>query len=182
MGRRHGIYCGDSMLIRIKQRLQSIKNYAIIANRPYKDMREHPIYKKYFITEDGLVYSNISNKLKLMKQQKTYRGYYYIDLRIEKNKLRRYIHRLVAETYIDNPNNLPQVNHIDENKTNNCIGNLEWVTNQYNAEHSHSKYYKMKTPTGDIIEVFNLRKFCRENNLHPGSFYSKRGNKGYYLI
>lgn len=145
----------------------------------YTDMREHPIYKNYFITEEGLVYSNISNKLKLMKQQKTYRGYYYIDLRIEKNKLRRYIHRLVAETYIDNPNNLPQVNHIDKNKSNNYIGNLEWTTNHKNAIHSfcNYKWTIQNIMNNETVEIINLRQFCRDNNISYGGLYQTLNGK-----
>lgn len=114
--------------------------------------------------------------------QKNYRGYYYIDLYDSKTKCRKYMHRLVAETYIPNPNNLPQVNHIDKDKSNNHVDNLEWVTNQHNAEHSHAKCYKIKTPIGDIIEVYNLRKFCRENNINTGPLYTIGKTKGYCIV
>lgn len=49
------------------------------------------------------------------------------------------IHRLVALAFIPNPSGLPEVNHKDENKQNNCINNLEWCDTAYNINYSHSK-------------------------------------------
>ena len=60
------------------------------------------------------------------------KGYFQVGLR--KNGIRKYyqVHRLVAEAFIENKQNLPQVNHKDENKLNNDVNNLEWCTVSYN--------------------------------------------------
>lgn len=91
----------------------------------------------YSITEDGRVYSE--RQKKFMRPFTTKKGYLRITLqkdRIYKNYL---IHRLVAEAFLENPNNLPIINHKDENKQNNCIDNLEYCTNEYNITYSKGK-------------------------------------------
>ena len=100
-------------------------------------MKEHPTHKGCFVTEDGRVFSNTWNKLKELKQNEDGHGYYHVSY---KDRTRK-VHRLIAETFIPNPDNLPQVNHIDKNKLNNRVSNLEWVTNQRNVEHSCSKTF-----------------------------------------
>ena len=67
------------------------------------------------------------------------RGYLYVGLSKYGNYQSKSIHRLVAETFIPNPDNLPCVNHIDENTYNNRVDNLEWCTHKYNNRYSKAK-------------------------------------------
>lgn len=64
------------------------------------------------------------------------RGYKLVSFKINGLRKNHYVHRLVAENFLQNPNNLSQVNHIDGNKANNAVWNLEWVTNQQNRDHA----------------------------------------------
>ena len=86
-------------------------------------------------------FSGIYNAIKkyqnenIRKTEKAKNGYMRIAL-CKDGKIKKYlIHRLVAEHFIDNPNKLPQVNHIDENKENNYYKNLEWCDNKYNMNY-----------------------------------------------
>ena len=74
----------------------------------------------------------------------------YLIIGLAKEGKQRYIgiHRLVAEAFIPNPNNLPQVNHKDENKTNNSVWNLEWCTSKYNVNYGTGNSRRSKTHKG----------------------------------
>lgn len=71
-------------------------------------------------------------------------GYSYVILYKKTKIKRKRIHRLVAETFIPNPDNLPEVNHKDENKENNRIDNLEWCTHQYNFRYTYDRHPEHK--------------------------------------
>ena len=89
-------------------------------------------------------YCAITVKRKMRPLKKCLRGYHpheYEAITLTKDgESKRYaIHRLVAEAFIPNPDNLPEVNHKDENPLNNRVDNLEWCTRQYNIEYSKAK-------------------------------------------
>lgn len=89
---------------------------------------------------------NESGEIRNVKSKKPVRGYIekngYVRVKFENKCLgcviRTTVHRLVAEAFIPNPNNLPEVNHIDRNRSNNHVSNLEWVTHSENMKHSYS--------------------------------------------
>lgn len=94
------------------------------------------IWTSYYITETGKCYNSNTNKY-LKGQQNKKNGYFSYNLTLpDGNKKRCYAHRLVAEAFIPNPFNKRQVNHIDGNKLNNNVENLEWATEKENAVHA----------------------------------------------
>lgn len=117
----------------------------------------------YNITDEGEVYSLRSKKF-LRKLENT-DGYLEVVLCNKGKRFRTGIHRLVALTFLENPQRLPMVNHKDEDKQNNHKDNLEWCDNEYNVIYSHGKVYTFRDPEGALHKVLGLNKFCRENNL-----------------
>jgi len=75
-------------------------------------------------------------KGKICKQSKSNLGYMTVGFTVNNVKVNKYVHRLVAEAFITNINDYPQVNHIDCDKTNNKMYNLEWCTNSQNHIHA----------------------------------------------
>ena len=100
----------------------------------------------------------------ILKPKICRKGYYRVQLYHKTKGKHINIHRLVALAFIDNPNNLPQVNHVNGDKSNNSIWNLEWVTNDDNMKHAienglmnfHSKarVVRQYTLDGDFIREY----------------------------
>ena len=104
-------------------------------------------------------------KGKIMKQSKNNMGYFTIQLQIHKKVGRFLVSRLVAESFVPNPNKLPIVNHKDQNPANNIADNLEWCTIRYNIMYKDAAI-KRGMATGKRIEQRDM------NNIFVATFYS----------
>lgn len=87
----------------------------------------------YKVSTEGNIKSIRRNKILSPNTNKD--GYKRVSLYKNKASKHYSVHRLVAQAFIPNPDNLPQVNHIDEDKSNNCVSNLEWITPKDNCNY-----------------------------------------------
>lgn len=117
----------------------------------------------YEISNFGRVKSILRKRMKkdilerILKPQKCTKGYYNVHLSKNSVRKRVWIHRLIAEAFIQNPENKPQVNHINAIKTDNSIDNLEWVTAKENTKHAHL--------AGLCKSTENHKKSAKQNGL-----------------
>lgn len=139
-------------------RIKSLRNYS-------------GVHKKYYKYE------------KIMRPVDNGKGYLAIMLSKNKIKKHKYIHRLVAETFIPNPNKLPEVNHKDENKQNNNVDNLEWCTKKYNncygtknkrgAKARGKAVLQININTNEIINTFDsMHEAARKTDISQGNIWS----------
>ncbi len=144
--------------------------------------------EKYYVSKSGQIWSSYSsNKI----QQQFDKGYKSINIGYPKPKF-DLVHRIVAKTFIDNPNNLPYVNHIDNDIENNCVENLVWSTqseiikdkNQKREEKRESKEkkdlkdvlkdIKLREEKGDI--GFEFKEYPNYVIYRDGQIFSKKSN------
>lgn len=100
----------------------------------------------YEVSNLGRVKSIKFNKEKILKPQDNGRGYLTVHIRNFEYDKKHYIHRIVAETFLEKKDGKNEVNHIDCNKNNNCLNNLEWCTKEYNFIH---KMINQRQPKGE---------------------------------
>lgn len=114
----------------------------------YEDLEEQGLLLKlrwvkgfegyYAVDVFGSIYSIKNNGQIIRKRKNTMNpnGYEYVNLKINGTVKNKRVHRIVADAFIPNPNSYTEVNHIDGDKTNNCVWNLEWCTKSYNSQHA----------------------------------------------
>lgn len=118
---------------------------------------------RYEVSDEGNVRSLLGIEPKLMKPGMHNSGYLYVILSVgdgtSKNVL---VHRLVAEAFVPNPENKPDVNHKDGNKQNPCAYNLEWVTKSENMYHAYSSGIRDKNCTEGAVNANRRKVKCVE--------------------
>lgn len=112
----------------------------------------------YSVSNKGRVLGEKRNRI--LKPAKNQCGYRFVVLFKDNAAKNHLVHRLVAEAFIDNPDNLPQINHKDENKDNNCVDNLKWCTAKYNCN-----YGSRNEKTGNNRRNGKLAKPVRQYSL-----------------
>ena len=148
--------------------------------------------EKYQASTKGEIRNKKNNKI--VKQYVNNKGYYTISLYINNKQSRYNVHTFIAKTFIKNSNNLPLINHIDGNKLNNNIENLEWCTSKHNIKHAYDnglkKGYRKKVYQYDksdkLIAIYEsqtlasmitkikqsgISRSCNSNNSTAGGFF-----------
>lgn len=107
-------------------------------------MLQTPLYgNRYILQEDGTIISNTANKLLTTSIDST--GYPACNLWDGTKYHKHRVHSLMANHFLPNPNNKRTVNHIDGDKTNNNLSNLEWATDSENIQHAHDNIPRKST-------------------------------------
>lgn len=141
------------------------------------DWLVHPVYEFILVSTTGIILSNKRGCWNELRPNFDH-GYYRVGVG---HGNPQYIHRLVAETFIPNPEDLPQVNHIDGCKTNNCVENLEWVSRSENILHAFETGLKKPSP-GTPIRIIETGEVFQSQGECARSIGGIQGNIALCLI
>lgn len=122
--------------------------------------KDVPFDSNYKVSNYGRIFSKRTNKI--LKGELTEKGYIRVALTEHKRYL---VHCIVARTFIPNPENKPQVNHIDGNKQNNYVDNLEWCTQSENMRHALKTGLKIMPKGKDVYNARVIYQYDKNNNL-----------------
>lgn len=139
---------------RLAIKIQGIARVNICNDLPNEVWKELHI-KDYFVSDKGRVKHKYGSFSHLLSTFVKGNGYVCVTIKHNGEKHNYYIHRLVAKSFIDNPNNLPEVNHKDRNKQNNNVDNLEWTSKINNVQHYFcDEIYQLDRKDNSIINKF----------------------------
>lgn len=146
---------------------EMFSNLTEISNEEWKDIEKYEEY--YQISNYGRVKSKRRNRLLTIRKDGS--GYSMVCLCNGITQKNYKIHKLVANAFIPNPNNYKEINHIDEDKSNNKASNLEWCNRSYNVSYSIGKpIYQINKDTNEIINEFKtiaeVEKILNINHRH----------------
>ena len=130
----------------------------------------------YEVSDQGRVRSLKSGKERILKPQRNTCGYLKFCLYKNGEHKMYLVHRLVAQTFIPNPNNLPEVNHKDEDKTNNKVSNLEFCDKKYNINYGTRNQMVSMKLSKPVLQYTKSGEFVREWK----SIMDVQRNLGYY--
>lgn len=131
--------------------MNNIKNGQSAAEQGYQ-IKDIPGWEGLYACDTkGQIYSYRTNKF--LSPSKNKRGYLHVTFTKDGKRYDYRVQRLIAMTFLDNPENKEQVNHIDGNKLNNCLENLEWVTPEENIEHAKTNNLFKVTCTNPPIRT-----------------------------
>lgn len=124
----------------------------------------------YEVSNKGNVASLNYRKLNYRKEltpKKNNYGYLWVELRNNGKTKQMLIHRLVADAFIENKENYPVINHLDENPLNNCVDNLEWCTMSHNVRYSQNLHPERYEPTKRNCKTFAKKviQFDKDGNI-----------------
>lgn len=130
----------------------------------------------YQVSNEGRVrslYGNHKAREKILRLYTNKSNYWRVHLCSFGKDKRFLVSRLVAQAFIPNPDNLPQVNHIDGNKNNNTIGNLEWITMSNNLKHAFKLGLQdnrgEKAPHSTVYKIYKKERWNSVNSDIPES-------------
>lgn len=151
--------------------------------------RKHPDIEKIEVSSLGRVRTLdrvVSNgkgtrlvKGRVLKPFGSGRGYLVVSIQSDGKRTMKYVHRLVAKTFLSNPNGFPMVNHLDCDRTNNSVKNLEWCTASYNSKYrekfvkaSGHPVFAINLATLEVSRFNSQREASRELGVSHGNIYS----------